>query len=249
MSQTARATLILVAANMAVYLVIFAGWLTRGFFPELPGSLTSTLAFPSSPESYFSAPWTVFTYMFTHLSFIHLGINMLWLVGFGPMVRGGWKRTVAAYIAGGICGGGAFMAAALCEDIQDANLAGASASVLAVVVATGIISPNRKLDLFLIGDAKLKWVAAVAVITILAGSFNFSPATAAHLGGMIAGIAIGVAVRYREKLISLRAMEQARQRTRRLGLIHKATMSGFASLSEPERLELFDLRNIKVNQN
>lgn len=243
MTSTARASLTIVAANLAVYFVMLGAWMMRGFIPGLPETLASVLAFPHTASSLYEVPWTVVTYMFTHVSFVHLTVNMLWLIGFGPMLKGNGLHTTAAYLAGGICGALAFF---LCPDSHQsahAELAGASASVLSIVMAATCLSPDRKLSLLLIGDVRLKWVALAAIITICAGSPTLSPVTGAHFGGAFAGILLGVTLRLRHRLAIRKGMEEARRHTRRLALIHKAGRSGFASLSEHERLELFNLND------
>ena len=248
MSQTARATLIIMTVNLTVYLIVLTAWLAKGIFPQLTEGIVGFLAFPASPDGFLMAPWTAFTYMFSHLNFVHLTVNMLWLVGFGPMTKGGWRRPVAAYLAGGVCGAAAFLASSAGQGIIAGNLAGASASVIAVVVTAACLSPDRELRLFFAANVKLKWMALAAIITIFAGSPTFTPATAAHLGGVAAGLTIGLWRRHRDRRLTDRAMEKARQHTRRLGLLNKAARSGLASLSEPERLELFALRNMNTNQ-
>lgn len=251
MTSTARATLTLAAANMAVYFVMLGAWLMRGVLPGLPETLASVLAFPHTATSLYETPWTAVTYMFTHVSFVHLTVNMLWLIGFGPMLKGSGLHTVAIYLTGGICGALAFF---ICPDSHQSapsELAGASASVLSIVMATTCLSPDRKLNLLLIGGVRLKWVALAAIITIFAGSPSLSPVTGAHFGGAIAGILSGATLRLRHHLAIRKGMAQARLHTRRLALIHKAGRSGFASLSEPERLELFNLHdqyNIRQSQ-
>lgn len=101
--------------------------------------------------------------------------------------------------------------------------------------------------MLLIGDVRLIWVALVAILTMFAGSPVFSPATAAHVGGAVTGGIAGLALRIHNQAMVQKAMTQARLHTRRLSLIHKAGQSGFASLSEDERLELFDLQNRRYN--
>ncbi len=242
MTSTARATLIIVAANLAVYFLMLAGWLLEDLFPELPERMMMLLALPSSSQDIAKEPWTIVTYMFTHSSFVHLTVNMLWLVGFGPMIKGRWIHTVGTYIAGGICGMIAYeMAASFGE--KTGELVGASSAVIAVVIATACLSPSRKLRMIFIGDVKVQWVALIAILTMFAGRDIFSPSSAAHFGGVLCGVCIGMVLRRQDRWLSRKAMERARRHTHRLSLIQKASQSGFASLSDVERLELFDLKN------
>lgn len=242
MTRTASATLILVAVNLTVYFIMLAGWLVRDLFPHLPETITSFLALGSSLTEIAHAPWTLVTYMFTHLNFIHLTVNMLWLIGFGPMIKGDWQHTVATYLIGGICGAFAYLAISLNSN-NSVELAGASASVIAVIVATACLTPNRQLQMIIFGAVKLKWIALIAVITIFIDGNFLSPVTVAHLGGVIGGGIIGLCLHYHDRKLSEKALEVARQHTRRLSLLQKVDKSGFASLSELERLELFDMRN------
>jgi membrane associated rhomboid family serine protease len=219
---------------------MFIGWLLRGVFPNITSAITAHFCLAADPSQLLSAPWTLFTYMFTHVNFLHLLINMLWLIGFGPMIKGDWRHTVVAYILGGLLGGVLFICYSLITGEVNRELTGASAAVIAIVVLSACLSPDRKLQMLLIGEIKLKWLALLAIITLFAVS-PFSAETAAHLGGVIAGIIIGAVCLIRYKTISYRALELARRETHRKSILHKAEQSGFTSLSEAERIELFDL--------
>ena len=71
----------LMAANLAVFLVIrIAVW-----FGVSTVDVVRLTALPSYPAAALTAPWTLFTYMFTQWDFMHLLSNMLWLWLFGMM--------------------------------------------------------------------------------------------------------------------------------------------------------------------
>jgi membrane associated rhomboid family serine protease len=243
MTHTARATLILVAVNLAVYFLMFVGWLLTGLFPNLLASLTGTLALSSDFLHLFAAPWTILTYMFTHVSFVHLTVNMLWLIGFCPMMKGNWTASFATYLLGGVVGGIAFVGYSLVSGDAYGGLVGASAAVISVIITATCLAPNRSLQMLFIGEVKMKWVALFAILTLFAFSPTFSAETAAHLGGALTGGVLGLLLRRRDRSISERALTQARQHTRHLSLLQKAERSGFTALSEQERLELFNLHN------
>lgn len=247
MTSTARATLMLVAANLAVYFVILGAWLARGLFPGLTAAITDQLSLSGSVSSLASHPWRLLTYMFTHLNFVHLTVNMLWLIGFGPMIKGRGCHTVATYLAGGVCGAVAFIICQPAGEAATTDLVGASAAVLSVVAASATISPRRRLKIIFVGEVRLIWIAMTAMLTLLAGYGGLDPVTGAHMAGALAGFLAGLSLRRRHQTAIRKGMETARRHTRRLSLIHKAGQSGFASLSEPERLELFDLRSQRQN--
>lgn len=245
MTRSARMTLILLTVNLAVYFVMLSGWLLRGIWPGVAEWLTAVLALPSEVHRFASAPWTLLTYMFTQVSFVHLTVNMLWLIGFGAVLRGNGSRTLLTYIAGGITGGISFIAASAAINSASSGgdstsiLAGASAAVLAVITAAAIISPARKMHLLLAGELQLKWLAMFALVTVLLGSPLLCATGAAHAGGIAAGAVAGFVFRRKEERLTSKAMEQARLTTRRKAILQKAGRSGFASLSEEERRLLF----------
>jgi len=65
---------------------------------------------------------------------------------------------------------------------------GASASILAIVVATAVKEPNYRLRLLFIGNISMKWLAVITVLidTLLIASDN-AGGHIAHLGGALAG--------------------------------------------------------------
>src|ERR1700740_3593700 len=57
---------------------------------------------PASFDVFLTRPWTLFTHMFTHLSFWHVLSNMLWLWAFGFILQDltGTRRLVPLYLYG-----------------------------------------------------------------------------------------------------------------------------------------------------
>lgn len=245
MTGTARTILILTGANAAVYFVVLVCWLLRPVMPTLADSVVHALVLPAEASVLASQPLSVITYSFTHLSFVHLTVNLLWLAGIGAMLRGTWKQALAVYIAGAVAGALFFVGYAGLTGDTGATLAGASSAVIAIVTATVIITPDRRVQLLPGCHVKLKWIAPVALLTLFPGLGAFSGATAAHFGGFLAGVCLGAAMRRADRLRSRRAARQAVQSAmtsaRRRLLLDKAAVSGFSSLSDSERVELFDL--------
>jgi hypothetical protein len=67
-------------------------------------------------------------------------------------------------------------------------LYGASASVVAIVVATAVYAPDYKIGLLFLGEVSIKWIA---LVTVLISLFSLDGGNAggniAHLGGAIVG--------------------------------------------------------------
>ncbi|SEP36203.1 rhomboid family intramembrane serine protease [Mucilaginibacter sp. OK283] len=141
--------------------------------------------------------WTPFTYMFMHDGIFHILFNMLWLYWMGQIFEEylGNKRTIGLYIMGGLSGALLFIA---CFNLFPAfsqnptllavPVVGASASVMAIVVATATLLPNYTISLILIGPVKLKWlVFVILVIDFLSIVGPNAGGEIAHLGGALFG--------------------------------------------------------------
>ncbi|MCC9168901.1 rhomboid family protein [Pontibacter harenae] len=151
------------------------------------------ISLPSIPYVLLFRPWTLITYFFTHVDFLHIIFNMLNMYWFGQLVREylGDKRLLSLYILGGLAGGILFVVlynVLPLFSMTNAQMIGASASVLAIVVAAATLLPNYSFNLLLLGPVKIKYIAAVLVFV----SFAFAAGenaggNIAHLGGALLG--------------------------------------------------------------
>ena len=103
------------------------------------------LELPAWVSAFVRQPWSLITYMFMHAGLLHLLFNMLWLYWFGRLFLNIFssKHLRGLYVLGGICGGLLYMIAynvfPYFEDaVFGSYLLGASASVLAIVIATAV---------------------------------------------------------------------------------------------------------------
>ncbi|MCH2213658.1 MAG: rhomboid family intramembrane serine protease [Flavobacteriales bacterium] len=166
-----------------------------GFFyqSEVLSSFIPWIAGTSNWETMLFRPWTIVSYMFVHEGLWHLFFNMimLWFSGrlFGDLL--GDKRMVAVYIYGGIAGFLLyFFAYNLFPVFSGSNsiIIGASASVIAILVAIATYSPNMVIRLVLIGNIQLKWIAIFFVaLDVLFLDGGNSGGRLAHLGGALLG--------------------------------------------------------------
>jgi len=69
-------------------------------------SFATWLAVPADLNNLIYKPWTIFTYMFLHMDFLHILFNMLWLYWFGMIFLSYFdnKKLVSVYIIGGLAG-------------------------------------------------------------------------------------------------------------------------------------------------
>lgn len=157
-------------------------------------TLVSYLSLPSEPMTLLRRPWTLFTYFFTHEGWLHIIFNMLNLYWFGMLIREylGSKKLLSLYILGGLAGGVLYL---LFYNLipffihrGSAEMIGASASVLAIIVAAATLLPNYVFHLLLLGPVKIKYIAAVLVLLSLSGAVgNNAGGNVAHLGGALLG--------------------------------------------------------------
>lgn len=135
--------------------------------------------------------WTIITYMFTHIGIWHLASNLIWLYWMGLILEDlyGKKRILELYLLGGIAGGIAYLLAYLLGVIDpNSYLIGASAGVMSIMVAIGILQPNYKLRLILIGEVSLKYIVLFGFLFSSVVDLNMNTGgKLAHFGGAIYG--------------------------------------------------------------
>ncbi|MBR1804080.1 MAG: rhomboid family intramembrane serine protease [Muribaculaceae bacterium] len=149
---------------------------------------------PSHFNELILRPWTVITYCFAHYDLLHLLFNMLWLYWLGRIFLEYFtaKHLSGLYILGGI--GGALLYAVAYNFLpalagERTYLLGASASVIAIVVAIAAYVPNYKIGLLFLGDISLKWIAVAMVLMALLGiGASNTGGDIAHLGGALVGL-------------------------------------------------------------
>lgn len=160
------------------------------------GLLLEWLGVPADPQYLLYRPWTLFTYMFTHFSFLHLLFNMLWLYWFGHFFLTVFseRQLTGVYILGGLMGALLFI---LCYNTfpyfdtlsrLSSWAIGASASVMAIVFAVCIYLPQHQVYIFLLGPVKLIYLALfTAIIDFLSIGSGNAGGHLAHLGGALLG--------------------------------------------------------------
>lgn len=157
--------------------------------------IISWLAVPAYLPDLATRFWTPITYMFLHEGFIHILFNMLWLFWFGTIFLEYFdqKKLITVYLLGGLSGAFlyifSFNVFPVFSDVLSRSIAlGASASVMAIVIAVAAYVPNYVVRLVLIGPVKIKYIAIAALV--FTSILDFSANTGgkiAHLGGALLG--------------------------------------------------------------
>ncbi|MDB5263000.1 MAG: rhomboid family intrarane serine protease [Adhaeribacter sp.] len=185
--------LILINVLVFVFLILLRTilWLSgTAYF----GLIMSWLSLPSAPMELLRHPWTLFTYFFTHRDWLHIIFNMLNLYWFGMLVREylGSKKLVSLYILGGLSGALLYLLfynfVPFFIQRGSAEMIGASASVLAIIVAAATLLPDYTFNLLLLGPVKIKWIAWFLVLLSVSGAVGDNAGgNVAHLGGALLG--------------------------------------------------------------
>jgi len=145
-------------------------------------------------------PWTAVTYMFLHVDFLHILLNMLWLYWFGRifLLYFNARQFGGLYIVGGIFGAFFFIIAYnlfpyFTNVVGPGFLMGASASVMAIVFAVSFYRKNHEINLLFIGRIKLIYLALCAfIIDLLSVVSANAGGHIAHIGGALFGILFAV---------------------------------------------------------
>lgn len=175
----------IIVINLAVFLTAN---LYVNFSPS--AGLLEYVGLSSSPMYVLFHPWTLFTYMFLHTGIMHILFNMLWLYWMGKLFVEylGEKKFVYTYILGGLAGGLFYLLVSNIIGSPPSLLMGASAGIMAVMVAIAVLLPDYPIFLFLIGEVKLKYLVLGAFLLFSVVDFksNFG-GKVSHVGGAVYG--------------------------------------------------------------
>lgn len=149
-------------------------------------------------------PWTLLSYMFTHIGVMQVLSNMLWLWAFGYILQEltGNKKIIPIYIYGGLAGALAFSLAnylipPLRPFIGSASLMGGNAATMAVALATTFLAPQHRFFRNLNGGIPIWVLTLVYVLIDIAGVASLSAAySLSHLFGGLAGFVFIYLLRY-----------------------------------------------------
>ena len=192
----------LIYINVVVFLLVSLTEVVLTLFNVSCGGWKDWLALPASLEAFVCRPWSLLTYMFMHADVLHILFNMLWLYWFGQLALNFFssKHLRGLYLLGGIMGALLYLLAyqifpSFQAQREFAHLVGASASVLAIVVASAVREPDYPIRFLFLGMVRLKYVALfVVVLDLLFMTSANGGGHIAHLGGALAGwwFAIGL---------------------------------------------------------
>ena len=186
----------LIIINVAVWLILLLAdnilWLFQSSDYQY---IISFIAIHSNMHHLLFHPWTLVTYMFVHEGFWHLLFNMLWLYWFGKIFLEYLteRQLLAIYLLGGIAGGLFYVLTfnifpSFGQIYYFSYAIGASASVMAILVAISLYVPDYRMNLLLIGPVKIYWLAIFFfVYDLLSIKSANAGGHLSHIGGALLG--------------------------------------------------------------
>ncbi len=188
-----------IAINIFFFLLInlvhLGEWSFRSSGFPIESWILENSSLPASFSKFLLKPWTLFTYMFMHQEVFHILFNMIWLFFIGKIFEEylGERKFTFVFLLGGIAGGILFMVLyqilpVLMVSNSVATLIGASAGIMAIIVATATLLPNYSIFIIFIGSIPLKWIAlAYVVLDLISIPSGNAGGHISHLGGAIFG--------------------------------------------------------------
>ena len=211
--------------------------------------------FGLSTETIWPLIWQPITYMFTHGGVWHVAINMFVLWMFGTELENIWGKNefLKYYFITGV-GAGIIW---LLFNIGGSNaiLIGASGAVYGILIAYGLMFPNRTVYVYFLFPVKVKYfvifIGAIAFFSSMGTGSNISHLT--HLSGMLIGYLYlrfsdhwrNMTFNFRKKIVELKSMKKGKDNQQKMKLqqevdmlLDKANICGWESLTEEEQIKL-----------
>lgn len=202
-----NALVALFTINVIFFLLLITVRVVYYFFQTGEGTFNSEVVqyfqMPFNLTLLSERPWTVLTYMFTHIGVIHILSNMIWLWAFGFILQEltGNKKLIPIYIYSGLAGALVFILAnnlipSLKVAGNTSSLIGASAATMGIAVATTTLAPYYRFFRNLNGGIPIWILTLIYILIDFAGVASQNAAfSLSHLGGGLAGFLFVVLLR------------------------------------------------------
>lgn len=209
--------------------VLFLRW-------DIPG-VDDWLSLSSVPSDLLWKPWSLITYSFLHAGFLHLLFNMMVLYFSGRLFLTFFtqKQMFGLYILSAVFAGLVYIVSyntlPLFTHLGSGKMVGASAAIMAILVATAVYSPHYRVRLMLIGTVKLWHIAIVFIVLDLINvSVENQGGHMSHLAGALFGY------------LYIKALQNDKD----LSKVVSNTVSFFENLFKPKKKPS---HNFKVHKN
>ena len=241
--QTTPVVQWLLIINIAVFIV--------GLIPALHLFFEQWLAIDTKLTATMLQPWRLITYQFLHADAWHIFMNMIGLYFIGPPLERFWRsrQFLLFYLGCGVVAGLTRILLTTTGLLGVGTLVGASGAVLGVIAACAVLFPRFNLVIFVF-PVPIRLAAAGLLLVYLVNVFTVSGGNAggdaAHVGGMLAGLAYvllqpawdGLTLKMRSGSWEKRIEEGRRLQIEVDRILAKVHRSGLHSLTRREKTTL-----------
>ncbi len=161
---------VLVFLSLVILKVILKIFLLDDFLiKDTPTLVWNYLSSTSDLPALLRRPWSLISYMFVHVGFIHILGNMVTFYFFGRYLDQflGSRKLLSTYILGGLAGWALYAIGynfiPMFKAMGHGPMWGASAAVIATVVAAATYRPNMKINLIFV-QLEFKYLAGLIVL-------------------------------------------------------------------------------------
>ncbi|HVO76266.1 MAG TPA: rhomboid family intramembrane serine protease [Ignavibacteriaceae bacterium] len=191
-------------------------------------------------------PWQLITYQFMHGGFAHIFFNMFSLWMFGMEIENLWgsKKFLYYYLLCGISAGIFHLALSPLLTGGTGPTIGASGAIFGVLVAFGMIFPNRYIFLYFLVPVKAKYLIAFFILIEIFAINSTAPTVAhlAHLGGALAGFIFIMFDPHTDAEIKYLFKKSSYGRTPKPFNPFDGLKNRFKKKEEPEEAKFYDIK-------
>ena len=213
--------------------------------------------FGLSAETVWPMVWQPVTYMFIHGDFFHIFMNMFVLWMFGSEMESLWGRQgfLKYYFITGVGSGLVWLLLNIGKPFT--VLIGASGAIYGLLLAYGLMFPNRKILIYFLFPVKVKYFVIFLGVMAFISSMGTSGSNISHLTHL-SGMVIGYIyikspwtwpkmwLRINSKVIDIKQRKKEKKETRKMNmqqkvdrLLDKINKVGYDSLTKEEKEDLY----------
>ena len=136
--------------------------------------------------------WRLLTALFLHYGLLHIAVNLYALYLIGPPLERtiGWAKFAAGYLLAGLGSGCWVVLLKVIGLTKATQLVGASGCVMGIIgISAGLLLSHRVSPL--VGQ-RLRYILVIVVVQTLFDLWTPQVSVAAHLGGFLTGVLIGI---------------------------------------------------------
>ena len=213
--------------------------------------------FGLSAETVWPMVWQPVTYMFIHADFFHIFMNMFVLWMFGSEMESLWGREgfIKYYFITGIGSGLVWLLFSINKPFT--VLIGASGAIYGLLLAYGLMFPNRKILIYFLFPVKVKYFVVFLGVMAFISSMGTSGSNISHLthlSGMVIGFIYTkspwtwpkMRLWINSKVIDVKQRKKEKKETRKMNMQHKVNhlldkinKVGYDNLTEEEKEDLY----------